>query len=117
VEEQLPTKFGKYTLLRRLAVGGMAEIFLSLHRSISGFEKLLVIKRILPNLTQDQEFLQMFLDEARIAATLNHPNIAQIYDVGAVGDSYYIAMEYVHGEDLRSWSTFTEKTFVPSFEG
>lgn len=115
MEEQLPIKFGKYTLLRRLAVGGMAEIFLALHRSISGFEKLLVIKRILPNLTQDQEFLQMFLDEARIAATLNHPNIAQIYDVGAVGDSYFIAMEYVHGEDLRSIVRGMKKKHVTSF--
>lgn len=115
MEEQLPIKFGKYTLLRRLAVGGMAEIFLALHRSISGFEKLLVIKRILPNLTQDQEFLQMFLDEARIAATLNHPNIAQIYDVGAVGESYFIAMEYVHGEDLRSIVRGMKKKHTTSF--
>jgi serine/threonine-protein kinase len=115
VEEQLPKKFGKYTLLRRLAVGGMAEIFLALHRSISGFEKLLVIKRILPNLTQDQEFLRMFLDEARIAATLNHPNIAQIYDVGSIGDSYFIAMEYVHGEDLRSIVRGMKKRAVASF--
>jgi serine/threonine-protein kinase len=102
VEEQFPRQFGKYTLLRRLAVGGMAEIFLALQRSISGFEKLLVIKRILPQFTNDDEFLQMFLDEARIAATLNHPNIVQIYDVGSVGDAYFIAMEYVQGEDLRS---------------
>ncbi len=102
MEEQLPRKFGKYTLLRKIAVGGMAEIFLALHRSISGFEKLLVIKRILPNLTEDEEFLRMFLDEARIAATLNHPNIAQIYDVGSANEQYFIAMEYVHGEDLRS---------------
>ena len=115
MEEQLPRKFGKYTLLRKLAVGGMAEIFLALHRSISGFEKLLVIKRILPNLTQDGEFLQMFLDEARIAATLNHPNIAQIYDVGSVGDSYFIAMEYVHGEDLRSIVRAMKKKAIKSF--
>ena len=115
MEEQLPRKFGKYTLLRRLAVGGMAEIFLSLHRSISGFEKLLVIKRILPNLTQDEEFLRMFLDEARIAATLNHPNIAQIYDVGSVNDQYFIAMEYVHGEDLRSIVRGMKRKDVPAF--
>lgn len=115
MEEQLPRKFGKYTLLRKLAVGGMAEIFLALHRSISGFEKLLVIKRILPNLTQDPEFLQMFLDEARIAATLNHPNIVQIYDVGSVGEATFIAMEYVHGEDLRSIVRGMKKKGITTF--
>lgn len=115
MEEQLPRKFGKYTLLRRIAVGGMAEIFLALHRSISGFEKLLVIKRILPNLTEDEEFLRMFLDEARIAATLNHPNIAQIYDVGSVNEQYFIAMEYVHGEDLRSIVRGMKKKSVSYF--
>ncbi len=93
----------------------MAEIFLALHRSISGFEKLLVIKRILPNLTEDTDFLQMFLDEARIAATLNHPNICQIYDVGSVGESYFIAMEYVHGEDLRSIVRSMKKKAITSF--
>jgi len=115
LEEQLPRKFGKYTLLRRLAVGGMAEIYLALHRSISGFEKVLVIKRILPNLTQDPEFLRMLLDEARIAATLNHPNIAQIYDVDSIDETYFIAMEHVHGEDLRSMVRAMKKKKVTAF--
>jgi serine/threonine-protein kinase len=101
-DENLPRRFGKYTLIRHLATGGMAEIYLAIHRSIQGFEKLVVIKRILPKFSEDEEFIRMFLAEARIAATLNHPNIIQIFDVGSVHKDYFIAMEYVHGEDLRS---------------
>jgi serine/threonine-protein kinase len=100
--EALPRRFGKYTLMRKLATGGMAELYLAIHRSISGFEKLVVIKQILPQFTADPDFVQMFMDEARIAATLSHPNIIQIFDVGAVGDRYFIAMEFIHGEDLRA---------------
>ena len=100
--EELPKQFGKYTLLRKLAAGGMAEIFLALHRSMAGFEKLVVIKRILPSMNQDQAFIDMLLHEARIAATLSHPNIVQIFDVGQVEGTYYIAMEHIHGEDIRS---------------
>ncbi|MEM9191585.1 MAG: serine/threonine-protein kinase [Myxococcota bacterium] len=98
----MPTRFGKYTLLRQLAVGGMAELFLGIQRSVAGFEKLIVIKRVLPSLATDKDFVQMLLDEARIAATLNHPNVAHIYDVGVFEGQYYIAMEHIHGEDLRS---------------
>lgn len=101
-EEALPKRFGKYTLLRRLALGGMAELFLALQKSVAGFEKLIVVKRVLPGLAQDKAFVEMLLQEARIAATLTHPNIAQVYDVGFVDGDYYIAMEHVHGEDLRS---------------
>ncbi len=100
--EVLPRRFGKYTLLRRLAQGGMAELFLSLHRSVAGFEKLVVIKRILPEMSKDQGFITMFLQEARIAATFSHPNIVTIFDVGQAEGSYFIAMEHIHGEDLRS---------------
>ena len=98
----LPKRFGKYTLLRKLATGGMAELFLAIQRSVAGFEKLIVIKRILPSMNQDQAFIDMLLHEARIAATLSHANIVQIFDVGQVDGTYYIAMEHVHGEDLRS---------------
>ena len=101
-EEQLPKRFGKYTLIRKIAIGGMAEIFLALQRSVAGFEKIIVVKRILPHLAKDSQFVTMLLDEARIAATLNHPNVAQIYDVGQHDGQFYIAMEHVHGEDLRS---------------
>jgi serine/threonine-protein kinase len=99
--EGLPRRFGKYSLLRKLATGGMAELFLALQKSVAGFEKLLVIKRILPAMNQDRAFIDMLLHEARIAATLTHANIVQIFDVGHVDGTYYIAMEHVHGEDLR----------------
>jgi serine/threonine protein kinase len=78
----------------------MAEIFLARTKSIQGFEKYLVIKRILQHRTSDPEFVRMFLDEARVAATLDHPNIVQIYDVGHVDNEYFIAMEYLRGHNL-----------------
>ncbi|MCB9525047.1 MAG: serine/threonine protein kinase, partial [Myxococcales bacterium] len=96
-----PQRFGKYTLLKRLATGGMAEIFLAHQRGLGGFEKEVVVKRLLPEHAQNEELVAMFLDEARIAAHLTHPNIAQIYDLGAIEDGYFIAMEYVRGVDLR----------------
>ena len=98
----MPSRFGKYTLIRKLATGGMAELFLAIQKSVAGFEKLLVIKRILPAMNQDRAFIEMLLHEARIAATLSHPNIVQIFDVGQHDGQYFIAMEHVHGEDLRS---------------
>jgi eukaryotic-like serine/threonine-protein kinase len=100
--EGLPKRFGKYTLLKKIATGGMAELFLAIQKSVAGFEKLIVIKRILPAMNQDRAFIDMFLHEARIAATLSHPNIVQIFDVGQIDGTYFIAMEHVHGEDLRS---------------
>jgi serine/threonine-protein kinase len=111
----LPRRFGKYTLLRKLAVGGMAELFLAIQRSVAGFEKLIVIKRILPSMNQDRAFIDMFLHEARIAATLSHPNIVQIFDVGQVDGTYFIAMEHVHGEDLRSIVRQMKKKGVTEF--
>src|SRR5580704_3402825 len=100
--EGLPRKFGKYTLIRKLAIGGMAELFLAIQRSHAGFEKLIVIKRILPAMNQDRAFIEMLLHEARVAATLSHPNIVQVFDVDQVDGTYFIAMEHVHGEDIRS---------------
>jgi eukaryotic-like serine/threonine-protein kinase len=94
--------FGRYELLRKLATGGMGAVYLARQKGPVGFQKLLVVKRLLPHLSEDDEFLQMFFDEARIAALLNHPNIAQIYEMGDVDGQYYIAMEYVHGEPLGS---------------
>src|SRR5690349_2085030 len=99
--EAMPRRFGKYTLIRKLALGGMAELFLALQKSVAGFEKLIVVKRILPHLAKDRAFVEMILDEARISATLNHPNVAHVYDVGVWEGQYYIAMEHIHGEDLR----------------
>lgn len=93
--------YGRYQLVKKLATGGMAQIFLALQEGVEGFRKTVVLKRILPHLAENDDFITMFLDEARIAARLNHPNIAQIFDLGAHEDSYFIAMEYVHGEDVR----------------
>ncbi|MBT9558811.1 MAG: protein kinase [Myxococcales bacterium] len=93
-------RFGKYLLEKQLAIGGMAEIFLARQQGPAGFEKTLVVKRILPHFANDEQFIQMFLDEARTAAKLNHPNIVQIYELGETEGSYYIAMEYIRGESL-----------------
>ncbi len=111
----MPMRFGKYTLMRKLAVGGMAELFLALQRSVAGFEKLIVVKRVLPHLVKDDAFIELLLAEARIAATLNHPNVAHIYDVGSVGGQFYIAMEHIHGEDLRSIVRQMKKVGVTAF--
>ncbi|MFZ5445473.1 MAG: serine/threonine protein kinase [Myxococcota bacterium] len=92
---------GKYQLVKQLAVGGMGEVWLARQKGPVGFEKLVVVKTLLPHLKEDQEFVNMFFDEARIAAALNHPNIAQIYDLGEEKGEYFIAMEYVHGLSLR----------------
>ncbi|HEX8539533.1 MAG TPA: serine/threonine-protein kinase, partial [Cystobacter sp.] len=81
--------------------GGMAELFLAHHSGPDGFEKPVVIKRIRPHLSRQSAFVRMFLNEARLAAQLNHPNIVQIHDLGKVGDSYFIAMEYLFGRDTR----------------
>lgn len=91
---------GKYRPFRRLAVGGMAEIFLAFSRSIQGFEKLVVLKRVLPAFAENREFMRMFLDEARLAATLDHPNIVHVHDIGEHNGNYFFVMEYVHGQSL-----------------
>src|SRR6476659_6586863 len=87
----------------------MAEIFLARVSGLPGFHKMVVIKRILPQLATKTDFVEMFLDEARIAATLQHPNVVQMYDVGVVDGNYFIAMEYLHGEDVRSLSKELQK--------
>jgi serine/threonine protein kinase len=102
--------YGSYQLIKRLATGGMAQIYLARQKGLEGFEKLLVVKRILPHLAENADFVRMFLDEARIAARLNHPNIVQIFNLGAQDDSYFIAMEYIHGEDVRRvWKRSEQK--------
>jgi len=94
-------RLGKYQLIRRLAVGGMAEIYLAQASGPEGFEKVVVIKRILPQHALDPQLRRMFLDEARLMATLTHSHITQVYDVGNEGDAPFFAMEYVHGANLR----------------
>lgn len=96
------TTFGRYTLVRKLATGGMAEVFLARADGPRGFQKKCVVKRILPHFTDDPAFVDMFLAEARLAADLNHPNLVQIFDFGEVDGQYFIAMEYIDGPNLRS---------------
>lgn len=94
--------FGQYLLLSKIATGGMAELFKAKRKGVEGFEKILAIKRILPHMSDNEEFITMFIDEAKLAAQLTHHNICQIFDLGKIDNSYYIAMEYVHGKDLRA---------------
>lgn len=97
-----PFLYGKYVILDRLAVGGMAEVFRAQTFGVHGFQRLLVIKKILPHLSKDEEFVDMFIDEAKIAVGLTHANICQVTDLGKIDDNYFIAMEYVNGKDLRA---------------
>jgi serine/threonine protein kinase len=97
-----PTEFGgRYTLIRRLAVGGMAEIYLARQAAMAGFEKEIVVKRLRAELADDPRVVEMFLDEAKIGALLNHPNIVHVYDVDEHDGIPYIAMEYIVGEELN----------------
>jgi serine/threonine protein kinase len=95
-----PIIFGKYCLLERVSVGGMAEVFRARPFHSPNFGRFLAVKRILPNLAEDDEFVSMFVDEAKIAVQLNHRNVCQIYELGRLGGSYYIVMEYIPGKNL-----------------
>jgi len=113
---ELPKAFGKYTLLTRLATGGMAELYIALLRAEFGFQKPVVVKCLLPFLHKDTRFITMFLDEARTASTLSHPNIVQMFDAGEVDGTFYIAMEFIEGLDLRSLIRqrgYGEKAAIP----
>ncbi len=97
-----PSMLGEYILLEKISTGGMAEIYKAKKKGVKGFEKIVALKKILPHLAEDEEFIEMFIDEAKVASKLNHPNIAQIYDLGKINGSYFIAMEYVLGKDLKT---------------
>jgi serine/threonine protein kinase len=97
-----PQQFGKYVLVDKIATGGMAEIFKAKSFSHGGFESLLVIKRILPHIGENQEFVSMFVDEAKISVALQHPNIVRVHDFGKILENYFIAMECVDGKDTRN---------------
>lgn len=97
----MPYPFGKYQLLRKIATGGMGQVFVARVDGDADTHRLVVIKRLLPHLLEDPEFVEMFLQEARLAARLHHPNIVRIFELGEVKGSAYIAMEYLPGEDLR----------------
>jgi serine/threonine protein kinase len=96
----LPAVFGRYLLVQRISRGGMGEIFLAKH-GLAGFEKLCVIKKVLPSLAEDDQFISRFIDEAQVAIKLQHVNVAQVFEVGRVGDEYFLALEYIDGRDLR----------------
>jgi serine/threonine-protein kinase len=102
IGEMAVKAYGKYFLIKKLAEGGMAEIFLAKQVGVEGFEKNVVIKRMLPHLSAASDFVSMFLDEARLAASLTHPNIVQISDLGFADGCYFICMEYLAGEDLAT---------------
>ncbi|MGE0402962.1 MAG: protein kinase [Kofleriaceae bacterium] len=106
-------KLGKFELIRQIAVGGMAELYLARTMGIEGFEKLVVVKRILPQYADNQQFVSMFLNEARLSATLHHPNIAQVYDIGVEDGDYFFSMEYIHGEDLGRLNATAIENGVP----
>ncbi|MCE9625930.1 MAG: serine/threonine protein kinase [Deltaproteobacteria bacterium] len=96
-----PKPFGKYFLIEKLATGGMAEIYKAKTFGVDGFEKILAIKRILPHCAVDKEFISMLVDEAKLSVLLSHTNIVQVYDLGKVGDDYFISMEFINGINLR----------------
>jgi len=100
--ENLPAAFGRYELVELIATGGMAHIFRAQLRSAQGTSKELVIKRVLPHLVENRDFIDMFVDEARITMPLNHGNIVQVFEFGQVGADYFLAMEFVHGRNLET---------------
>ncbi len=103
-------RFGDYTIIKRIASGGMAEVYLAHKSGISGFSKPVAVKVILPHLSENERFTRMFLDEARLVVHLHHAHIAQTLDLGEVDGNYFIAMEFVHGEDLQKISVKTRKS-------
>jgi len=105
--------FGKYELLRKLATGGMGQIFLARPSGAPGLTKLLVVKRLLPHLATDRSFLNMFLDEAKIASRLDHPNIVRIHELGQAQGSHFLVMDYVAGEDLRTMGEYAQAVGKP----
>jgi serine/threonine-protein kinase len=96
------TKLGKYEIIRGVAVGGMAELYLARAAALEEFDRLVALKRILPQYAADEEFVRMFLDEARLTAKLHHPNIAQVYDIGMDTGGLFFTMEFIHGENAQT---------------
>ncbi len=108
-----PIHFGKYQLLDKIAVGGMAELYRAKLTGAEGFEKLIAIKKLLPNLSEEENLITSFIDEAKLAALLHHENIVQIYDFGSMDDEYFIAMEFLFGKDLRTIRQVAKKRAMP----
>ncbi|MCB9591155.1 MAG: serine/threonine protein kinase [Sandaracinaceae bacterium] len=103
--EEHERKLGRYELVYEIGHGGMANVFLARARGPAGFQKWFAIKRVHDQLAKNQDFVNMFLDEARIAAAIQHPNVAQTFDLGEADGRYFLAMEYLHGEPLTSLAT------------
>jgi len=103
---------GRFQILKRIAVGGMADIYLACERTTHGIERMVVIKRMLPHLSNDADFVEMFLQEARVTARINHPNVVQIYDLTDDGELPYIAMEYIDGVTLRELATAASRAQI-----
>ena len=99
----------RYRVIERLASGGMAEVFLAESAGIEGFKKQVAIKRVLPHLSEKKRFIAMFLDEARLSASLSHSNVAQVFDIGVGDSAYFIVMEYVDGADLKAVIEFMRR--------
>ena len=108
-----PQKFGKYQLLDKIAAGGMAELYRAKVTGDYGFEKQVAIKKILPHLSDEGNLVKAFIDEAKLAALLQHENIVQIYDFGNMNGEYFIAMEYLFGKDLRKLTYKAKEKGVP----
>jgi len=108
-----PIQYGKFLLLDRIARGGMAELCRAKIIGSQGFEKLIAIKKILPHLADQEEFVSAFIDEARLAAFLQHRNIVQIFDFGEIAGSYFISMEYLSGQPLRILMNLARKNDRP----
>ncbi|HEY0192790.1 MAG TPA: protein kinase [Kofleriaceae bacterium] len=104
------SRLGRYVVLKHLASGGMADVLLGRTDGIEGFERHVVLKRIRPEHAKDQRFIRMFLDEARVAANLHHQHIVQVHDIGEAAGELFIAMEYIHGEDVRTLLSNASKT-------
>jgi serine/threonine protein kinase len=111
--EQGERRFGKYTLLEKIGSGGMAEIWRASLAGVDGFQKILVVKKILPKYANNQQFITMFVQEAKVCAGLQHANLVQIYELGEVEGEYFIGMEYVQGYDLLKVLTQASKTKTP----
>jgi serine/threonine protein kinase len=108
-------KFGRYRLVGTMADGAMARLFLAVITGVDGFKRVVVLKEVLPHLSQAPEFTQMFLNEARLAARLDHPNIVRTFELGEIDGNYFISMEYLPGEDLTRilYRAHKEKHLIP----
>lgn len=109
----IPTQFGQYLLSERIGMGGMAEIYKAKLLGVGGFERPMAVKQILPQYASDPDFIEMFIDEAKIAVKLQHGNIVGVHELGRIDETYFIAMEYVHGRNLSEIASAASKRSLP----